>query len=67
MTSSPTYAADFHIKVDGVTIASDVKPEVKSNRTMVPLRVISENLGQMSHGRILKSRLLKRSAGNTET
>lgn len=45
MTSSPTYAADFHIKVDGVTIASDVKPEVKSNRTMVPLRVISENLG----------------------
>ena len=45
MTSSPTYAADFQIKVDGVTIASDVNPEVKSNRTMVPLRVISENLG----------------------
>ena len=45
MTSSPAYAADFQIKVDGVTIASDVNPEVKSNRTMVPLRVISENLG----------------------
>ena len=45
MTSSPAYATDFQIKVDGVTIASDVNPEVKSNRTMVPLRVISENLG----------------------
>lgn len=45
MTSSPTYAADFQIKVDGVTIASDVNSEVKNNRTMVPLRVISENLG----------------------
>lgn len=45
ITSSPTYAADIQIKVDGVTITSDVKPENKNNRTMVPLRVISENLG----------------------
>lgn len=45
ITSSPTYAADIQIKVDGVTIASDVNPESKNNRTMVPLRVISENLG----------------------
>lgn len=28
-----------------ITISSDVKPEIKNNRTMVPLRVISENLG----------------------
>ena len=45
ITSSPTYAADIQIKIDGVTIVSDVNPESKSNRTMVPLRVISENLG----------------------
>ncbi len=45
ITSSTTYAAEMQIKVDGVAIASDVKPEIKNNRTMVPLRVISENLG----------------------
>ncbi|RAP78602.1 copper amine oxidase N-terminal domain-containing protein [Paenibacillus montanisoli] len=43
--SSPAYAAGMQIKVEGVTIASDVKPEMKNNRTMVPLRFISENLG----------------------
>ncbi|MEE4571036.1 copper amine oxidase N-terminal domain-containing protein [Paenibacillus polymyxa] len=43
--SSTTYAAENQIKVDGVAIASDVKPEMKNKRTMVPLRVISENLG----------------------
>lgn len=47
MISSPTYAAkgSIQIKVDGVSIASDVNPEKKNNRIMVPLRVISENLG----------------------
>ncbi|WP_028609405.1 copper amine oxidase N-terminal domain-containing protein [Paenibacillus harenae] len=45
ITSSTAYAAEFQIKVDGVVIASDVKPEIRNNRTMVPLRVISENLG----------------------
>ncbi len=45
ITSSPTYAATTQIKIDGVTIVSDVNPESRSNRTMVPLRVISENLG----------------------
>lgn len=47
ITSSTTYAADtdFKIKVDGFVIASVVKPEIKNNRVMVPLRVISENLG----------------------
>ena len=45
ITSSPTYAANIQIKIDGVTIASDMNPEIKNNRTMVPLRVISENLG----------------------
>jgi hypothetical protein len=49
MTSSPTYAAGIQIKVEGVAIASDVKPEIKNNRTMVPLRVISENLGAKIH------------------
>lgn len=44
--SMPAYAADNPvIKIDGVAIGSDVQPEVKNNRTMVPLRVISENLG----------------------
>lgn len=45
ITSSTAYAAEMQIKVDGVAIASDVKPEIKNNRTMVPLRVVSENLG----------------------
>ena len=45
ISSSTTYAAENQIKVDGVAIASDVKPEIKNNRTMVPVRVISENLG----------------------
>lgn len=45
ITVSPTYAADMKIKVEGNTISSDIKPEIKNNRTMVPLRVISENLG----------------------
>ncbi|WP_018757723.1 copper amine oxidase N-terminal domain-containing protein [Paenibacillus terrigena] len=49
ITASPTYAADIQIKVEGVTIASDVKPEMKNNRTMLPLRVISENLGAKVH------------------
>ncbi|MGE8080098.1 copper amine oxidase N-terminal domain-containing protein [Peribacillus loiseleuriae] len=31
--------------MDGVVIASDVNPKTRNNRTMVPLRVISENLG----------------------
>ncbi|WP_274655069.1 copper amine oxidase N-terminal domain-containing protein [Paenibacillus humicola] len=43
--SSPAYAADVQIKIEGKTIASNVTPEIKNNRTMVPLRLISENLG----------------------
>ena len=41
----PAYAANIQIKVDGVTIMPDVTPDMLHNRTMVPLRVISENLG----------------------
>ncbi|GGH36104.1 copper amine oxidase N-terminal domain-containing protein [Paenibacillus segetis] len=45
--SSTTYAAGakIQLKVDGVAITSEVKPESKNNRIMVPLRLISENLG----------------------
>lgn len=46
LAAAPAYAADHHpIQIDGVAVASDVQPEVKNNRTMVPLRVISESLG----------------------
>ena len=47
ITSSPAYAenANIKIKVDGIKVATDLNPETNSNRTMVPLRVISENLG----------------------
>lgn len=45
ITSLPTYAATTQIKIDGVKIVSDVNPESRNNRTMVPLRVVSENLG----------------------
>ncbi|CAM3765160.1 copper amine oxidase N-terminal domain-containing protein [Cohnella lubricantis] len=49
VSSAPAYAADNQIKIDGVSVASDVKPEVRDNRTMVPLRVISEILGAKVH------------------
>jgi len=38
-------AADIQIQMDGVAVKSDVKPQVKNNFTLVPLRVVSENLG----------------------
>lgn len=41
----PAYAANIEIKVDGVSTTTDVVPEIMNNRTMVPVRVISENLG----------------------
>ncbi|WP_456278851.1 copper amine oxidase N-terminal domain-containing protein [Bacillus sp. AK128] len=44
-SNTNTYAAGVQIKVDGVPVLSDVESEIKYNRTMVPLRVISENLG----------------------
>jgi len=39
------YASNIQIMIDGVVISSDVNPEIKNGRTMVPLRVIGENLG----------------------
>jgi hypothetical protein len=43
--SVPVHAAESHpIIMDGVAITSDVQPEMKNGRTMVPLRVVSENL-----------------------
>ncbi|MGE7692263.1 copper amine oxidase N-terminal domain-containing protein [Lysinibacillus sp. NPDC097214] len=45
LISLPAYAAHSTIKIDGVVVTTDVAPETKNNRTMVPLRVISENLG----------------------
>lgn len=44
-STQTTYAAKNQIKVDGVALRSDVLPEIKNKRTMVPLRVISENMG----------------------
>ena len=44
-TTLPVYAANIQIKVDGIAVTSDVEPEIINNRTMVPVRVISENLG----------------------
>jgi len=46
VSASPANAAAGNsIKIDGVTVVSDAKPETKSGRTMVPLRVVGENLG----------------------
>ncbi|MFB9326359.1 copper amine oxidase N-terminal domain-containing protein [Paenibacillus aurantiacus] len=45
MLMPSTYAAEVQIKIDGVLAVSDVKAESKNNRTMVPLRIVSENLG----------------------
>lgn len=41
----PAFAADIVISIDGKEIAADVAPEVKNNRTYVPIRVVAENLG----------------------
>lgn len=41
----PAYAANIQIRIDNITVASDVEAEIINNRTMVPLRIISENLG----------------------
>ncbi|ANS77005.1 copper amine oxidase [Paenibacillus yonginensis] len=38
-------SAALSIQIDGTAVQSDVKPVVSHNRTLVPLRVISENLG----------------------
>ncbi|WNS44725.1 stalk domain-containing protein [Paenibacillus sp. MMS20-IR301] len=47
MASSPAHAAarNIQIKIDDVVISSDVAAEIRNGHTMVPLRVISENLG----------------------
>lgn len=53
--SPSTSAAEIQIKVDRVTIVSDAEPEIRNDRMMVPLRVISENLGahvDWSHSRV---------------
>lgn len=42
---SPAYATNIQIKVDDIAIKSDVAPQNVNNRIMVPLRMISENLG----------------------
>ncbi len=45
LIASPAYAAkDIGIEIDGVAIKTDVKPETKNDRTMVPLRIVSESL-----------------------
>lgn len=45
MLSSPVYAINYSIKIDGIAVPPEVQPELVNNRIMVPIRVISENLG----------------------
>ncbi|MFD2611601.1 copper amine oxidase N-terminal domain-containing protein [Paenibacillus gansuensis] len=46
MVSPPALAAHpLQLVVDGVVVKTDISPEMKNNRLMVPLRVVSENLG----------------------
>lgn len=45
----PVYGDTITITIDNVPVVSDVDFEFKDNRTMVPLRVISENLGALVH------------------
>lgn len=47
--ATPAEAATTQIKIDDVVVQSDTALEQKNNRTMVPLRVISENLGAQVH------------------
>lgn len=48
-TSTTNAATKIQLKVDDVALVTDVNPEMKNNRMMVPLRVISENLGAKVH------------------
>ena len=41
----PVYTAGIQVKIDGYVMVTDAAPENINNRTMVPLRVISETLG----------------------
>lgn len=43
----PVYGSAITINIDNVPVVSDAPPELKDNRTMVPLRIISENLGAL--------------------
>lgn len=45
ITVSPVQAANIGLKIDQVSVTSDVAPEARNNRIMVPLRVVSENIG----------------------
>ncbi len=41
----PVLKKEVKLSIDGKDIKSDVEPTIKNGRTLVPLRVISENLG----------------------
>ncbi len=53
----PAQAAGTSIKllIDGQAIQSDVAPVISNNRTMVPLRVISEGLGAQVAWMVLRA------------
>lgn len=42
---APAFASTIPIIIDGKEVKSDVSPVLVQNRTMVPIRIISENLG----------------------
>ncbi len=43
--AQPAYASNIQIKIDGAVLVSDAAPVIINNRTMIPLRVVCENLG----------------------
>ena len=45
MTSIPTYADNVNIVVNGRQVQTDTSPIIRNGRTLVPIRVISENMG----------------------
>ena len=45
LTVLTVYASTITIRINNLPVASDVQPEIKNGRTMVPLRVIAENFG----------------------
>ena len=42
---SPVSAVDVAIQLNGVTLESDVPPEISQGRTMVPIRLVAEQFG----------------------
>jgi hypothetical protein len=68
VVSPSTFAANpIQLVIDGVVVKANTSPEIKNNRMMVPLRVISENLGAQVYWSGSSATLTKKNLNVTVT